>query len=100
MWVPFRRPASKAGHTVIGVDSNAGKAELINAGRSPVVEKHLDAMIASALAEGRLRATTNHRAAIHESELAIVCVGTLSRGNGDLDLTYIKHVWEDIVEVV
>jgi GDP-mannose 6-dehydrogenase len=57
-------------------------------------------MIASAVAEGRLRATTDHRAAIRESELAIVCVGTPSRGNGDLDLTYVRRVCEDIAEVL
>jgi GDP-mannose 6-dehydrogenase len=53
---------SRAGHTVVGVDSNEGKAELINAGKSPVVEKDVDEMIAAAVAEGQLRATTDHRA--------------------------------------
>jgi GDP-mannose 6-dehydrogenase len=91
---------SMAGHTVVGVDSNPGKADLINAGRSPVVEKDLDKMIAAAVAEGRLRATTDHRAAICESELAIVCVGTPSRGNGDLDLAHVRRVCEDIALVL
>jgi GDP-mannose 6-dehydrogenase len=87
---------AQAGHRVTGVDSNEGKADLINAGRSPVVEKGLDEMIGSAVAEGRLRALTDHRAAIHDSELAIVCVGTPSRANGDLDLTHVKRVCEDL----
>ncbi|MGH6913683.1 MAG: nucleotide sugar dehydrogenase, partial [Geminicoccales bacterium] len=91
---------ARAGHAVIGVDSNASKAELINAGKSPVVEKDVDEMIASAVAEGRLRATTDHRAAIRESELAIVCVGTPSRGNGDLDLTHVRRVCQDIADVL
>jgi GDP-mannose 6-dehydrogenase len=91
---------SKAGHTVVGVDSNEGKADLINAGKSPVVEKDVDQMIASAVAEGRLRATTDHRAAIRASELAIVCVGTPSRGNGDLDLSHVRRVCQDIALVV
>ena len=91
---------SQAGHTVVGVDSNQGKADLINAGRSPVVEPGVEEMIASAVAEGRLRATTDHRAAIHESELAIVCVGTPSRSNGDLDLTHVRRVCQDIAEVL
>ncbi len=91
---------SKAGHTVVGVDSNEGKADLINAGRSPVVETGVDEMIAAAVAEGRLRATTDHRAAIRESELAIVCVGTPSRGNGDLDLSHVRRVCEDIAPVL
>ena len=30
---------AQAGHTVVGVDLNEGKVELINAGKSPVVEK-------------------------------------------------------------
>ncbi len=89
-----------AGHTVVGVDSNAGKVDLINAGRSPVVEQDVDEMIASALARGRLRATTDHDAAIRASELAIVCVGTPSRANGDLDLTHVRRVCEDIALVL
>jgi len=91
---------SNEGHTVIGIDSNPGKAELINAGRSPVVENGLDEMIASAVAEGLLRATTDSCAAIHDSELAIVCVGTPSGGNGNLDLTYVSRVCEEIGEVL
>jgi GDP-mannose 6-dehydrogenase len=91
---------SNAGHTVVGVDSNEGKADLINAGRSPVVEKDVDEMIASAVAAGRLRATTDHRAAVRESELAIVCVGTPSRGNGDLDLSHVRRVCQDIALVL
>jgi GDP-mannose 6-dehydrogenase len=91
---------AQAGHTVVGVDPNQGKVDLINAGRSPVVEPGVDAMIAAALADGRLRATTDHRAAIRASALAIVCVGTPSRGNGDLDLTHVRRVCEDIAEVL
>ena len=88
------------GHTVIGIDSNAGKAELINQGKSPVVEKDLAGMIAQAVAAGRLRATTDPRVAIRDSELAMVCVGTPSRGNGDLDLTYVRRVCEEIADAL
>jgi len=91
---------SNQGHTVVGVDSNPSKVDLINAGRSPVVENGVDAMIASALADGHLRATTDQRVALLESELAIVCVGTPSSGNGDLDLTHIRGVCQDIAAVL
>jgi GDP-mannose 6-dehydrogenase len=84
------------GHSIIGVDANKAKADLINNGKSPVVEKDVDALMATAVTEGRLRATTDARRAIRNSELAIICVGTPSRGNGDLDLSHIKHVCEDI----
>jgi GDP-mannose 6-dehydrogenase len=88
------------GHDVVGIDSNAGKAELINHGKSPVVEKDLAGMIAQAVAAGRLRATTDPRAAIGDSELALICVGTPSRGNGDLDLRYVRRVCEEIGEAL
>ena len=101
MWAPYRQPASsKAGHTVVGVDLNEGKVELINAGKSPVVERGVDQMIAQAVAEGRLRATTDPRTAICDSELALVCVGTPSRGNGDLDLSHVRRVCRDLAEAL
>ena len=86
------------GHNVIGIDSNPTKAELIARGKSPVVEKDLAGLIARAVAAGRLRASTDPRAAIRESDLALVCVGTPSRANGDLDLTYVKRVCEEIAQ--
>lgn len=88
------------GHNVIGIDSNPGKADLINRGKSPVVEKDLARMIEQAVAAGCLRATSDPRAAIRASELAIVCVGTPSRGNGDLDLTYVRRVCEEIADAL
>ena len=87
---------SKEGHTVIGVDSNDSKVGLINDSKSPVVEKDVDEMITTAVANGKLRATTDSRAAIRESDLAIVCVGTPSAPNGNLDLTYVQRVCEEI----
>ena len=91
---------SQAGHSVLGVDSNEAKAASINAGRSPVVERGLEDMIAQAVAAGQLRATTDSHAAIRDCELALVCVGTPSRGNGDLDLTYVKRVCEEIADAL
>ena len=87
---------SKDGHAVIGVDLNEGKTALIEAGKSPVIEEGVDGLIEAAVASGRLRATSDSRAAILESELALVCVGTPSAGNGNLDLTYVERVCEEI----
>jgi GDP-mannose 6-dehydrogenase len=90
----------QAGHSVVGVDSNAAKARQINAGNSPVVERDLDDLIGKAVAAGKLRATTDHGAAIRDSELVIVCVGTPSNGNGNLDLTFVGRVCEEIAAVL
>lgn len=70
------------GHHVIGVDTNAHKIALLNGGQSPVVEEHIDALVARGSAGGRLRATENPAEAVHETELSIVSVGTPSDANG------------------
>src|SRR5947207_2369191 len=84
------------GHEVIGVDVNAEKVAAINAGRSPIVEPGLDDLLARNAAEGRLRATTNTAEAIADTEVSLLCVGTPSRKNGSLDLTYLERVSEEV----
>src|SRR5689334_11276379 len=91
---------SSFGHTVIGVDYSETKVALINAGSSPVIEKNLDQVIAAAVAEGRLKATHNARDAILESDLSLICVGTPSKKNGDLDTSAVKSVCAEIGEVL
>ena len=80
------------GHHVIGVDVNPDKVAAINAGRSPIVEPGLEDVLARTVAEGRLRATTDTADAVRETEVSLLCVGTPSRRNGSLDLTYLERV--------
>ena len=88
------------GHTVIGVDPNATKVKLINDGVTPIIEKDIGEIIAKAVAEKRLWATTKVDDAINASELSIVCVGTPSERNGSLDLRYIRSSCEEIGQVL
>jgi GDP-mannose 6-dehydrogenase len=84
------------GHFVVGVDVNADKVRAVSEGRSPIVEPGLDAALARSVSEGRLRATTDTADAIRESEVSLLCVGTPSRRNGSLDLTYLERVAEEV----
>lgn len=84
------------GHEVIGVDVNPDKVQAINDGRSPIVEPGLDALLKQGAGRRRLRATTSTRDAVHATDLSLVCVGTPSRRNGSLDLTYLERVCEQI----
>ncbi len=87
---------AKEGHEVTGVDANPVKVEIINSGKSPIVEAGIDELIGQMVSEGRLRATTDALAAVKDSEMSLVCVGTPSQPNGSLDLSYIKRVCQDI----
>ncbi len=84
------------GHTIIGVDKNTTKTDLINRGKSPIIETGIDELIASGAAQGRLSATTDAAAAIRATELSLVCVGTPSETNGSLDLEHVRNVCNDI----
>jgi len=84
------------GHEVIGVDPVADKVNLINRGCSPIVEADIGAILAEAVAAGRLRATQDPAEAVEITELSFVCVGTPSQANGNLDLRFIRRICEQI----
>jgi GDP-mannose 6-dehydrogenase len=87
---------AQEGHDVIGVDSEPAKVNLINAGRTPIIEKDIGGIIERHVREGRLSATMDVAAAVQASDLSMVCVGTPSRPNGDIELKYVRRVCEQI----
>jgi GDP-mannose 6-dehydrogenase len=91
--------ASK-GHTIVGVDKNETKVNMFDSGRSPIIEAGVDQLIATAHAQGRLRATMDAAEAIQESEVSLVCVGSPSEANGSLDLRYVRKVCAEIGEAL
>jgi GDP-mannose 6-dehydrogenase len=88
------------GHEVIGVDVNPDKVQAINEGRSPIVEPGLDALLQKGRNERHLRATTETGEAVRDTDLSLICVGTPSRKNGSLDLSYLQRVCEQIGEAM
>ena len=87
---------AREGHEVLGVDPEPEKVRLVDAGRSPIIEKDLGPLLGEQVAAGRLRATTDAAAAVRHAELCLVCVGTPSRANGGLELKYVRRVCEEI----
>lgn len=84
------------GHTVIGVDTNETKADLVNAGTSPIIEKNVAGFLSEAHNDGLLTATTDAAEAVATSSLSLVCVGTPSRKNGSLDTSIVEKVCREI----
>ena len=91
---------AKEGHDVVGVDVNPTKVEIINAGRSPIVEEGINELISQMVAAGCLRATVDVRDAIENSDVSLICVGTPSNDNGSLKLDYVKRVSQEIGEAI
>ena len=87
---------AKEGHEIVGVDPNRSKVDLINQGKTPIIEKDIGELIAVTVGQGNLRATTEVDDAIAATEMSLICVGTPSQLNGSLDLKYVRRVCEEI----
>jgi len=85
------------GHDVWGVDVVAAKVDEIRAGRSPVAEPGLNALVARAVADGTLRATASCTDALDQADVSLVCVGTPSTAQGGTDLRHLRRAVDDIV---
>ena len=84
---------ARLGHSVTGIDLQRAKVDLINAGRSPIIEPGLDDLIAAEVSGGRLRAGCNAEAL---GDISLICVGTPSNENGSCGLEQVIKVVEDI----
>jgi GDP-mannose 6-dehydrogenase len=84
------------GHGVTGVDVSEFKVGAIEAGKSPIVENGLEALIGEARAKGLLRATTGIARAMPGAEIVLLCVGTPSAEDGSLDLGHVKRAAHEV----
>jgi len=84
------------GHKVTGVDISPTKVEMLDSGRSPIIEARMDELVRDANKSCRLHATTDSIAAVLASDVSFVCVGTPSLKSGKLDLSHVEHVSREI----
>ncbi len=84
------------GHRVVGVDVSAAKVEMIESGRTPIIEARMPELVAESRAACRLHATTDPNLAVRDSDISFVCVGTPSLRSGKLDLSHIEKVAGEI----
>ena len=84
------------GNKVVGIDVNPLKVEMINTGKSPIIESGLQALISAGRISGNLKADLDHAAVVRESDISLICVGTPSNDNGSLNLDFVKNVCQQI----
>ncbi len=91
---------AQQGHRMVGVDAQAQKVDFIHAGRPTILEKDIERILSEAHAAGRISATLDVAAAVLDTEVSFICVGTPSTNNGHLDLNAIYKVAEQIGEAL
>jgi UDPglucose 6-dehydrogenase len=76
------------GHQVTCVDKDSGKIDALNAGRMPIWEPGLEALVKANAERGRLRFTTDLAGGLEGAEAVFIAVGTPARrGDGHAELS-------------
>ncbi len=91
---PMAAVFASKGFQVIGLDLNAAFVAALNEGRAPVDEPMLQEMISAN--RPRLRATTDHVDAVHNSEISFIIVPTPSSPDATFSNRYLLAALEDI----
>jgi UDPglucose 6-dehydrogenase/GDP-mannose 6-dehydrogenase len=86
---------ASVGHDVICVDVSLERVRTIREGRAPFHEPGLPELLSEVIASGKLRVTDDLQAAVAESELAFITVGTPDGEHG-IDLSYVARAAADI----
>ena len=89
---------AKLGHSVICVDIDPEKIQKINKGISPIYEQGLDNLLLTY--KERITATTEYQDAVENTEATFLCVGTPSKKDGSLDVSYLKEATQQIATIL
>lgn len=84
----------KLGNEVIFVDVDEKKIKMINNAQPPIYEEGLEELMREF--RGKYRATKDYREAILNSDVTFIAVGTPSREDGSIDLTYVEEAAKEI----
>ena len=87
---------AETGHTVVCLDVDARKIEMLRAGGIPIYEPGLEELVKRNVKEHRLSFTTSYAEALEGAEVAFIAVGTPPGENGEADLQYVLAAAEEI----
>ncbi|GAB3648815.1 nucleotide sugar dehydrogenase [Glycomyces tarimensis] len=95
--LPLAVQFASKGHEVIGADVNERVVESVNAGVEPFPGEHdLERRMKEAVADGRLRATTDTAAAVAESEAVVIVVPLFVDAAGVPDFGWMDNATEAV----
>ncbi len=89
------------GHQITCVDKDADKIDALNAGRMPIWEPGLEALVKANATRGRLKFTTDLAQAVEGAEAVFIAVGTPARrGDGHADLTFVFDAVRELAKAL
>jgi len=87
------------GHDVVCADVDTDKVRRLSAGEIPILEEHLEAIVAAGLANGRLRFTVGASAAA-SAEFVFLCLPTPAGEKGEADLSAVVTACRQIAPLL
>jgi UDPglucose 6-dehydrogenase len=94
--LPTAATLAHLGHRVTCGDTDPAKVAMLEQGRVPIVEDHLEDLVREGQAANRLRFVVGATAAVEGAEFVFLCVPTPQGADGSADLSYVEAVAEEI----
>ncbi len=94
--LPTAATLAHLGHRVTCGDADPAKVAMLQRGKVPIVEEHLEELVREGQAAGNLRFVQGATAAIRGAEFVFLCVPTPQGDDGSADLSFVEAVAAEI----
>ena len=91
---------SHLGFRMVGVDIAKDKVDAINAGRPPIVEERLRELLGEGVEAGLISATDSLVAAVQQTDVTLISVGTPTADDGSCDLSFVRRASGEIGQAI
>src|SRR5688500_5862707 len=88
------------GHTVRGVEKDPRKLQTLQDGHCPIFEPGLNELMEENYASGQLQLTDDVKAAVKDAEVVFLCVGTPSKDDGTVDMSYLEAAGKEVCDAL
>src|SRR5258705_11861919 len=88
------------GHTVRGVEKDPKKLKTLQDGHCPIFEPGLHETMKEHYASGQLQFTDNVKEAVKDAEVVFLCVGTPSKPDGTVDMSYLEQAGKEVCDAL
>ncbi len=88
------------GHTVRGVEKDARKLKTLQDGHCPIFEPGLQELMQENYASGQLQFTDSVKSAVKDAEVIFLCVGTPSKPDGTVDMTFLEQAGKEVCDAL
>ena len=88
------------GHTVRGVEKDQRKLKQLQDGHCPIFEPGLQELMQENYASGQIQFTDNVKEAVKDAEVVFLCVGTPSKPDGTVDMSYLEQAGKEVCDAL